>query len=217
VKPRSHRLHVQVDHVFLQPRDRIVGIAETARCTRTASAGVRAVAELGPGAVAVMRADEAGGVTNGTAIRAVRRVVPEHGDFPKACPYRKAGTGEIGPKSNCRHTGRDDAERGLLAPQPNAVARGSNGPVLTALVLAVAGATWAVMRAKALIAQDSPAKPWEGKRLTPSASAPAVGEGELSDNDFARILCITLSERYGCLRSRGYSTRRWFSFCYRHC
>jgi hypothetical protein len=91
----------------------------------------------------------------------------------------------------------------LLAPQPNAVARGSNGPVLTALVLAVAGATWAtwaVMRAKALIAQGSPAKPWEGIRLTPSASAQV--ERELSDNDFARILCITLSDRYGCLRSR---------------
>ena len=97
-----------------------------------------------------------------------------------------AGTGEIGPRSNCGHTGCDDAERGLLAPQPNAVAWGSSGPVLTALVLAVAGATWVVMRAKALIAQGSPAKPREGIRLTPSASAPEV-KGEPNDNDFARI------------------------------
>ena len=62
-------LSAQVDHVvFFQPRKGIVGIAEAAGRARAASAGIRPIAELGPGSVTVMRADKTGGVTNGTAI-----------------------------------------------------------------------------------------------------------------------------------------------------
>ena len=86
MKLRPRRLSAQVDHVALELRGRVVGIAEAARRTRAASAGIRACAELGPGSIAMMRADEAGGITNGTAIGPVGRVVPEHGDFPKTCP-----------------------------------------------------------------------------------------------------------------------------------